>query len=350
MKFNDLMIRDSATLRDTLQRIDAGGIQFAIVVDGDGRLLGTVSDGDIRRGLLRGLTLESPVTACMNREPTSVPAGTSNREILQLLKRTHLHQMPVIDASGRIVDLKVLDELIDQPERPNTVVLMVGGRGERLGDLTRNVPKPMLPVGGRPLLETIIGALCDQGLRRIRLAVNFMSDVIERHFGDGSRFDCDIQYLRETKRMGTAGALSLLGEVPDEPVLVSNGDLLLRLDYCSLLDHHVSTGAEATMAVREFDYQVPYGVVRTQGEQIVSLEEKPVQRYLISGGLYVLSPSAVRRVPPDTFYDMPTLFDDVVRSGGRASIFRIDGYWLDIGRFADYEQAQREFTTVFKPE
>jgi dTDP-glucose pyrophosphorylase len=350
MKFGDLMIQDAATLRETLQRIDAGGIQLALVVDGDGRLLGTVSDGDVRRGLLRGLTLESRVTECMNREPTSVPAGTSNREILQRLKRSHLHQMPVVDAAGRIVDLKVLDELIDQPERPNTVVLMVGGRGERLGDLTRNLPKPMLPVGGRPLLETIIGALCDQGFRRIRLAVNFMSDVIERHFGDGSRFDCDIQYLREQQRMGTAGALSLLGEVPDEPVLVSNGDLLLRLDYGSLLDHHVATGAEATMAVREFDYQVPYGVVRTQGEQIVSLEEKPVQRYLISGGLYVLSPSAVRRVPANTFYDMPSLFDDVVRAGGRASIFRIDGYWLDIGRFADYEQAQREFNSVFKPE
>lgn len=350
MRLHDVMIHGDSSLREALQRIDAGGIQLAIVVDADDKLVGTVSDGDIRRGLLRGLTLESRVRECTNEKPMSVPAGTDDAEILRILRRSHLHQMPVIDAAGRVVDLKVLDDLIDVPDRPNLVVMMVGGLGERLGSLTRDVPKPMLPVGGRPLLETIIGTLCDQGFRRIRLAVNFRGDVIERHFGDGSRFNCEIEYLRETKRMGTAGALSLLPQVPEHPVLVSNGDLLLRLDYRSLIDHHVASGVEATMAVRDYEYQVPYGVVRTAGDDIVALEEKPLQRCLISGGLYVLSPSAVRRVPPDTFYDMPTLFSNVIQGGGRASVFRIDGYWLDIGRFADYEQAQREFSTVFNPE
>lgn len=350
MKLDSLVIPGSASVREALRRIDAGGTQLALVVDEAFRLIGTVSDGDIRRALLRGHTLDSQVIECANRDPKSVPAGTSDAEILKQLKRSHLHQMPIVDSSGRVVDLKTLDELIEPQERPNTVVLMVGGLGKRLGDLTRSTPKPMLPVGGRPLLETIIANFCDQGLKRFKLAINFMGEVIEDHFGDGSNFNCNIEYLREPKRLGTAGALSLLQETMEHPIIVSNGDLLLRFDVGGLLENHTSTGAEATMAVREFDYQVPYGVVYTRGHEIVGLDEKPVQRFLISGGLYVLAPTALRHIPQDTFYDMPTLFKDVLRSGGHASAYRIDGYWLDIGRFADYEQAQREFAKVFSPQ
>ena len=343
-------VRGEATIREALSLIDAGGMQLVLVVDDAGRLIGTASDGDIRRGLLRGLTLESTVQECVNRNPTAVLSGTPDAEILRILKRTHLHQMPVVDDQGRVVDLKLLDELIEAPERSNIVVLMVGGLGQRLGELTRSTPKPMLPVGGRPLLETIVSAFRDQGFRRFRLAVNYKSHIIESHFGDGSRFDCEIGYLREPKRLGTAGALSLLDEDLSEPVIVSNGDLLLRIDFGSLIEHHVMTGAEATMAVHEHEYQVPYGVICTEGDRIAAIEEKPVQRYLIAGGLYVLSPQTVRRVPKDTFYDMPSLFSEVIGTGGHASTYRIDGYWLDIGQSADYELAQKQYSKIFAEE
>lgn len=350
MKIEDILVRGTESVRTALGRIDAGAIQMALVVDDESRLIGTLSDGDIRRGLLRGVSLESSVLECVNRNPRSVRVGTSDADVLALLKRAHLHQMPVVDADNRIVDLKVLDDLIDSPERPNIVVLMVGGLGRRLGELTRNTPKPMLPVGGKPLLATILNVFCEQGFRNFRFAVNYMSDTIEQYFGDGSDFDCHIEYLREPRRLGTAGALSLLNDRSEFPLLVSNGDLLLRMDFGALLDYHVSSGAQATMAVREFDYQVPYGVVCADGDKITGLKEKPTQRFLISGGLYVLSPDVVSRVPRNTFYDMPTLFNEVVATGARASAYKIDGYWLDIGQFADYEQAQREFTKVFASE
>lgn len=345
-----ITVSETSTLRDALARIEAGGIQLAIVVDRDAKLVGTLSDGDIRRALLRGSSLMSSVGECVNREPRCVPVGTSDAEVLQRLKQLHLHQMLVVSADNRVVGLKLLDDLIEQPERPNTVVLMVGGLGRRLGDLTKEMPKPMLPVGGRPLLETIIANFCDQGFRQFKFAVNFMGTMIERHFGDGSKFNCQIEYLRENSPLGTAGALSLLTKEPEHPVIVSNGDLLLRFDFREMLDEHVQSGVAATMAVREFEYQVPYGVVCTEGKAFVGLQEKPVQRFLISGGVYVLSPASLRHVPKSRAFDMPSLFDAVVRAGQRAGVYRIDGYWLDIGRFADYEQAQREFPQVFARE
>lgn len=347
MNIDGISVRRDASLREVLGRIDASGVQLSLVLDDDGHLLGTVSDGDIRRALLRGFTLDASVIECANLKPVYVPEGTNDGEILRLLKRAHLHQMPVVDAAGRVIDIKLLDNLIDQPERDNAVVLMVGGLGRRLGDLTRSTPKPMLPVGGRPLLETIVSNFCDQGFRKFYFAVNFMGDVIERHFGDGSRFNCQVEYLRENKRLGTAGALSLISDKLEHPLIVSNGDLVLQIDFGGMVNYHLDSKSKATMAVREFEYQVPYGVIHAEGGRIVGLEEKPVQQYLISGGLYVLSPEVLSYVPHDTFFDMPKLFEDVVTRGGRASTYNIDGYWLDIGRSSDYEQAQREFDGVF---
>jgi NDP-sugar pyrophosphorylase family protein len=242
----------------------------------------------------------------------------------------------------------LLADLLRTIERPNWVVIMAGGVGSRLDDLTRETPKPMLKVGTRPLLETIIRGYADQGFREFYLAVNYKSEQIENHFADGSRLGVSIRYLREKERLGTAGALSLLPEHPTAPIFVTNGDLLTRENYGRMIESHVESGAVATMAVRDYEMQVPFGVVRESHGRIESIEEKPIQRYVVSAGMYVLSREALDLVPRGEFFDMPSLFAAVIANGSRTCCHYIDGYWLDIGRLADYERANMEFADVFR--
>lgn len=333
-------VLESDTLRDVLEAIDFTGLQMALVVDSDGRLIGIASDGDVRRALIKGVSLSAQIGEHCNRTFRSVPTGMSDAEIFEQLKWHHLHQMPVVDADGRLTDLKLIDDLIQAPDRENLVVIMAGGLGSRLGELTRDVPKPMLPIGGRPLLENLIRTLRDQGFHRFRLAVNYRAEVIEAHFGDGSRFGCEIRYIRETKRLGTAGALSLIDEPNELPVIVANGDLVLQASIAAMLDHHEKCGASATMAVRNYEYQVPYGVIRTQEGRVIGIDEKPREQHLIAAGLYALSEEARRTVPADLFYDMPQLFSEIVGKGGHATVYPIEGYWADIGQVEDYARAQ----------
>lgn len=333
-------VAETARLRDVLQVIDRAGMQMALVVDAAGRLVGTASDGDVRRALIKGVELDAPIGDHCNRAFKSSPAGTSDGEILDTLKRLQLHQMPVIDADGLLIDLKHIDDLLHAPVRDNLVVIMAGGLGSRLGELTRDIPKPMLPIGGRPLLEGLIRTFRDQGFRRFRLAVNYRAEVIEGHFGDGAALDCEIGYVREDKRMGTAGALSLLGEPNELPVVVANGDLVLQASIAAMLDHHEQCGAAATMAVRRYEYQVPYGVIRTRDTRVIGIDEKPREQHLIAAGLYVLSEATRRLVPPDIFYDMPQLFTEVVKRDQHAAVYPIEGYWADIGQAEDYARAQ----------
>jgi NDP-sugar pyrophosphorylase family protein len=225
---------------------------------------------------------------------------------------------------------------------------MAGGLGARLQELTQETPKPMLKVGSRPLLETILRGYIEQGFRRFYLAVNYKAEQIEAHFGDGTALGATIHYLRERQRLGTAGALSLLPETPTEPVIVTNADLLTREDYGEMVDRHIGSGADATMAVRDYEMQVPFGVVRERDGVIESIEEKPIQRFVVSAGMYVLSPQAIEHVPHNTFFDMPSLFEALVRSGKRTRCHPIDGYWLDIGRITDYEKAKSDFDEVFR--
>jgi NDP-sugar pyrophosphorylase family protein len=225
---------------------------------------------------------------------------------------------------------------------------MAGGLGTRLGDLTRDVPKPMLPVGSRPLLETIVRHIADQGFERLYLAVNYKAEQIENHFGDGSTLGLDIRYLREEQRLGTAGALGLLPQPPEQPLIVTNADLLTKEDFGSMVDRHAESGADATMAVRPYEMQVPFGVVRERDGQIESIDEKPLQRYVVSAGIYVLSPSTLALVPKGQALDMPALYDAIIARGLRARCHHVRSYWLDIGRLSDYERANLDFGEVFR--
>ena len=342
------LIGPQTTLREALRTIDVAGCQIALVVDEGRRLLGTLSDGDVRRGLLRGLELGDRVTAAMHTQPTCAHDKEDRRAILVRMRRLGLHQIPVIDATGMVVGLEVVDDFLAPAVRDNWVVIMAGGLGRRLRELTREVPKPMLTVGSRPLLETIVRGYADQGFRKFYFAVNYRAEQIEQYFGDGSALGVEILYLREKRRLGTAGALSLLPETPSMPLLVSNADLLTKEDYGQLVDRHLQSGADATMAVRDYEMQVPFGVVRERDGVIEGIEEKPIQRFTVSAGIYVLSPQVLHLVPSECYFDMPLLFEAMVAKGMRTRCQTIDGYWLDIGRLSDYERANVDFPEVFR--
>lgn len=342
-----ILIAPHNSIRDALLKIDAVGAQMVLVTDEERKLLGTLSDGDIRRGLLKGLLLSDAVEKCMFRNPYTAKFGDCPDSILANMRRKRLHQMPIVDATNKIVGLEVLDDYLLPAARENWIVLMVGGMGTRLGELTKTTPKPMLNVGDKPLLETIVCNFLDQGFRNFYFSVNYMAEVIEQHFGDGERFGAQIRYLKESKRLGTAGSLSLLPELPVEPLIVANGDLLANIDYAHMLDGHIDTDVVGTMGVSEYEFQIPYGVVREVNGIIHKIEEKPVHKSLISAGVYVLSPSALGFVPNDTFFDMPSLFEALIAQNLKTCTYKVHGYWLDIGRIPDYQKANADIGSVF---
>lgn len=342
------LVGPTTTLREALEVIDGAGSQMALVVDGECRLLGTLSDGDVRRGLLKGLSLGDPVAQAMHLRPTVAQAGDDRRSVLATMRRLGLHQVPVVRADGILVGLEVVDDFLAPPARENWVVIMAGGLGKRLEQLTRDVPKPMLPVGSRPLLETIVRGFSAQGFKHFFFAVNYKAEQIEDHFADGSAFGVEVRYLRERQRLGTAGALSLLPQPPDQPIVVTNADLLTKEDFGHMLDQHAESGADATMAVRDYEMQVPFGVVNEHEGRIATICEKPVHRFTISAGMYVLSPQVLPLVPKDQYFDMPALFDSLLQKGMHARSHAIDGYWLDIGRLPDYERANMDYPEVFR--
>jgi dTDP-glucose pyrophosphorylase len=340
--WRDVVLPAGSSLGDVLRRIDASGYQIALIVDSGSRLLGVVTDGDVRRAILRGVPLSSPVAEVMNTSPVTLPQGTSGREQLAAMRRHVVHQLPIVSEARTVVGLVLIDDLIGATEKPNWVVLMAGGLGARLRPLTESVPKPMLVVRGKPILESILENLVDEGFRRFFVSVNYRADMIMDHFGDGSSWGIEISYLREETQLGTAGALSLLPQPPQQAVIVMNGDLLTRASVSSLLEFHESRGSAATMAVREYDLQVPYGVVQTSGERITAVEEKPVQRFFINAGIYALSPQALAQIPRAAPFDMPALFERLAAAGALTLAFPLREFWLDIGRVEDYVQANMQ--------
>lgn len=341
--WKDVVVSPETLLGDAIAKIDASGFQVALVLAPDDCLLGILTDGNIRRAILAGRSLQVPVSEVMNPQPTVVLASTPRDEKLALMRRMTFHHLPLVDDAGHVVGLATLDELIGSTERPNWVVLMAGGLGTRLKPLTDECPKPLLAVGGRPILETILESFANQGFKRIFLSVNHKAEMIRNHFGTGERWGVQVEYLHENIRLGTAGAISLLPSRPTAPIVVMNGDLLTRTNFDILLQFHNTQDAIATMAVREYDFQVPYGVVRLNGERIEAIEEKPMQRFCVNAGIYVLSPEALDYLPMGTFFNMPTLFKYLIAAGKTTAAYPLREYWLDIGQLEEFERAQREW-------
>jgi dTDP-glucose pyrophosphorylase/predicted transcriptional regulator len=346
-KWKEVLVSPQTSLREAAQILDANALQIVLVVDEERRLLGTITDGDIRRGILKGIALTEPVSVVMNPRPSVARIEDSRDSILAEMKRKSLHHMPLVDKAGRVVGLDTLDELINPPIKENWVVLMAGGLGSRLRPLTNDCPKPMLKVGGKPLLETILENFIEHGFCHFYISVNYMSEVVKSHFGDGSRWGVDICYLHEDQRLGTAGALSLLPEKNNGPLIVMNGDLLTKVNFRQLLEFHSEHNAHATMCVREYDFQVPYGVVKIENHRITGIDEKPTQRFFVNAGIYVLDSQALDLIFPNTFFDMPSLFEKLIEQQKETVVFPIREYWLDIGHMADFDRANGEYGDVF---
>lgn len=346
-RWREVVVRASTPLLDAIAVLDATALQILMVVDDEGRLVGTVTDGDVRRGILAQRPLDGPVADVMYAAPTTRPVGVSRDEARRAMRHAKVRQLPLLDDDGKPAGLELLDDGVTR-ERPNAVVIMAGGLGTRLRPLTEGMPKPLLRVGGRPLLETIIEAFAEHGFHRFHLSVNYRADQVEAHFGDGRRLGVAISYLREDEFLGTAGALSLLPEVPDAAVVVMNGDILTRVDFGQLVEFHERTGADMTMCVREYDVEVPYGVVEVDGERVTSIIEKPTTRYFINAGIYVLAPEVLATIRPGERLDMTDLAAQITRRGGTISAFPIREYWLDIGHLEDFERAQAEFAQHFR--
>ncbi|MBW1740302.1 MAG: nucleotidyltransferase family protein [Deltaproteobacteria bacterium] len=343
------LVSQDTPIIEALKIIDAASLQIALVVDEQRHLLGTVTDGDVRAGILRGVSLQEPVEKVMWKRPIVARSDDDPEAVLNLMKREDILQIPLVDEEGRVVGMKILKELIRTPARENSVVVMAGGLGTRLRPVTNDFPKPLLKVGNKPILEIILENFIEYGFHSFYFSVNYMAELIEKHFGDGSRWGVQIEYLREKKRMGTAGALSLLQERPKEPLFVMNGDLLTKVNFLQLLEFHEEHKAKGTMCVREYDLQVPYGVVQTEKHRLVSIDEKPVHRFFVNAGIYVLDPVVLEYIPENSFFDMTSVFQKLVEEGEETAVFPIREYWLDIGRMDDFKRANGEYSEHFIP-
>lgn len=338
--WRETLLPANACLRDAIRCLDQSGLQIAMLVSDTDQLLGTLTDGDIRRGLLRGLELHDSVERIMNADPFVVPPQLGREMVLQLMQANKIHQLPVVDEGRRVLGLHLWEDLLVPGKRPNRMVIMAGGRGTRLYPHTENCPKPMLDVGGKPMLEHIIERAKTEGFEHFILAVHYLGHMIEEHFGDGGFLNVKIEYLREQAPLGTAGALGLLERFPDETFMVTNGDVLTDIRYGELLDFHSRHSAAATMAVRLHEWQHPFGVVKTKGVDIVGFEEKPVARSHINAGVYVLEPHALAVLAKDEYCDMPTLFARLQEKSARTIVYPMHELWLDVGRPADLERAR----------
>lgn len=350
---NKNLVKPYLSILDVMKVINDSVYRIALIADENNLLIGTLTDGDIRRGLLSGADLNDSVSSVMNSSPISVSQGTPDKVIYDIMVEKGVLQIPVLDECNKIVSIELRDTLSKRlyhaPEEHSDiwVVLMLGGLGKRLHPLTENTPKPMLSVGDKPLLEIIINNFIKQGFKKFIFSVNYKADVIHDYFGDGSKYGIEISYIYEKKKMGTAGALSLLDVKPPGPFLVMNGDLLTTISFIDLVDFHCQNNVLATMCVREYTHEIPYGIVKNTGVELETIIEKPSETYFINAGIYVLAPEVLGFIPEDEALDMPKLFDKISTNGGNSVVFPVHEYWLDIGSFEDLERARQEYTKIF---
>ena len=339
---HNIILNKKDTVLKALELLDLYALRIVLVVDENNHLLGSITDGDIRRGLLKGQDLNASVETIMHGSPYSIEEGTlNNRQIFEIMREKRYLALPVIK-NEQLVNIITLDDLIQKKRKENPVFIMAGGFGTRLRPLTDKCPKPMLPVGGKPLLETIISSLKEQGFYKFFISTHYLPEVIHAHFGDGEKLDVQIKYVHESEPLGTGGALSLLPKDQiDVPFIVINGDVLTNMNFDKLLDFHNKHSAVATMCVREFQYQIPYGVVNSTDNVIQGMTEKPSYYFDINTGIYVISPELLAEVEAE-FIGMPTILEQQIAKDKKVSSYPLHEYWLDIGHMEDYNRAQRD--------
>lgn len=343
-EWKNILVSPQTSIKEVLKTIDNEALKLALVVDEGNRLVGTVSDGDIRRALINDKSLDSSISDIVNKTPTTVDASTPRHEILELMSERNILAIPKLN-KGEVVGLETL--IINRPDvrHDNPVFLMAGGFGTRLRPLTDNCPKPLLKIGNRPILETVLRSFVHAGFKNFYVSTHYLPDMISDYFGDGSKWGVNIKYVHEKAPLGTGGALGLLpSNRPDLPIIVMNGDILTKVDFEKVLNHHLSHKASATICVREFEYQVPYGVIDGQGIKITKMTEKPTVKYHVNAGIYIIENRIAKTVKKNERIDMPTLLqrhlsENIVK-------FPFKDYWLDIGQMDDFSRAQQDIHSL----
>jgi dTDP-glucose pyrophosphorylase len=339
--WRDSIVKIDTPIKIAIERLNKVGIKIALVLDENCRLLGTISDGDFRRGMLSGLSLEDTVEKIMNKNPRTVNEGTSRAEILKLMNDTKILQIPIVDRNNFVIGLHLWDDISVKAKYSNIMVIMAGGKGSRLHPQTENLPKPMLLVAGIPILEHIIKRARSQGFNRFIIAINYLGQIIEDYFKDGHEFGVKIEYLREDVPLGTAGALSLLNQKPEKAFIVTNGDVISDINYSDFLEFHTVQNADVTVAVHTHEFQIPYGVVQINGLEVHSYVEKPIISSLINAGVYVLDPDVLDLIKEPKFRDMPAILDISRDSKKKVIVYPLHESWIDIGRPIDLEIANK---------
>jgi dTDP-glucose pyrophosphorylase len=345
-RLRDCLVVDTAAIRDAMVVLDRGALEIALVVDKSGKLLGTCTDGDVRRALLAGFGFHSPIGPHIERNFVSVGPELGRAQALDLMRAQQIQQIPVLSADGTVLGLHLMRELIGSVSRPNWAVLMAGGKGTRLRPLTENLPKPMIPVAGRPILERLVLHLVGHGIRRIFLSINYLGEMVETFFGDGSKYGCTIEYLREDRPLGTGGSLALLPELPEHPLIVMNGDLVTDLNIGDLLAFHSKGGYVASVGLREYCHTVPFGVGQTQGDRLRLLSEKPTYSWMVNTGCYVLNPQFIASMSKGTACTIVSLVEDALTRGEGIGAYSVTQDWIDVGRISDLARAAGSYPSV----
>jgi dTDP-glucose pyrophosphorylase len=342
-----LLIKPNDSLEHAINILNKEGCRIVLVTDKHKKLLGTVTDGDIRRALINKTTMDSEVRTLMNNQPVKKNKSLSRKELLSSMLIKGLIHMPIVDENGILCDLQTIQHLIENPSFDNPVFIMAGGFGTRLYPLTKNIPKPLLKVGNKPILEIIIDQFINHGFHDFYISTHFKPELIKNYFSNGNKYGVSIKYVEEDVPLGTAGSLGLLPDnLANLPIIVMNGDILTRVDFKNLLDFHNNNNADATMCVREYDFQVPYGVVQVDDCNIRDIQEKPVHKFFVNAGIYVLNKDLIDKVDGKSYLDMTDFLKQEI-NGGMVNAFPIHEYWLDIGRMDEYRQAQIDITKIF---
>ena len=343
-----IILSKADTIQTAINILESESLRIVLVVDENDRFVGTVTDGDIRRGLIRHLPMDTAITEIMFKKPIVASENDDKESILSKMKELDILQIPIVDGDGKIVGLETLQHLIERKRLDNPVFLMAGGFGKRLQPLTDNTPKPLLKIGTKPILENILEQFIDVGFHSFYISTHFKSEMVREHFGDGSNWNITIEYVHEEVPLGTAGSLGLLPEnLPDLPILMMNGDLLTKIDFSKLLNFHLQSDGSATVCVREYDFQVPYGVIKAKDDRIISIEEKPVHRFFINAGVYVLDPKILHNIDGVSYLDMDQLLEEKIENFGQVNMFPMHEYWLDIGQIEQFDQAQRDMINFY---
>lgn len=346
-QWKNVLIRPDNTIREALEVINREALRIALVVDNEQNLLGVVTDGDVRRGLLNNLDLSAHASLVMNKNPITVGLDFSSVKLNELMSVNGILSVPVLEY-GRVIGLETIKSVNDKKQYENPVFIMAGGFGTRLKPLTDNCPKPMLKIGNKPILETVIRSFVRAGFKNLYISTHYMPEVIRDYFAEGDDFGAKVHYVHEDIPLGTGGALGLLPEgLSDQlPLIMMNGDVLTNVDFERMLKFHNESNADATICVREYDYQIPYGVITGDGSKIVSMEEKPVHHFFVNAGIYVISPKIFKNVPKNYRIDMPSLLEQHMLKNDEVLMFPIHEYWLDIGRMDDFKRAQADIHSL----